>query len=157
MKHLKPSTRRNQQQSFSTFYHYPKCSFHKDIHFPFSKTRGTKGYAVYGGSSRAYGQRACYNKTIPCCNSQGAEASVLEGMETEEADPTGYKCRQGVSLDRGRLRRFNHDPSYTDRPHTARIPNRLSSMVLERPGVFDRDTNSLQNSPFFGSTLPTYR
>lgn len=124
MKHLKPSTRRNQQQSFSTFYHYPKCSFHKDIHFPFSKTRGTKGYAVYGGSSRAYGQRACYNKTIPCCNSQDAEASVLEGMETEKADPTGYKCRQGVSLDRGRLRRFNHDPSYTDRPHTARIPNR---------------------------------
>lgn len=36
------------------------------------KLRGMR-FTGGGGSSRAYGQRACYNKTIPCCNSQGAK------------------------------------------------------------------------------------
>lgn len=84
------------------------------MRFPCLRDTRDQGVCVHRGYSR-YGQHVRYNKTIPVAahGTYAAETSLLEGME-KGADPMGYKCRQGVSLDRGRLRRFNHDPSYTE-------------------------------------------
>lgn len=111
-----PQQQETKNRAFPRLDHYPKCSFHKDMRFPCLRDTRDQGIWVHRGYSR-YGQHVRYNKTIPVAahSTYTAETSLLEGME-KGADPVGYKCRQGVSLDRGRLRRFNHDPSYTEWP-----------------------------------------
>ncbi|CAD1477873.1 unnamed protein product, partial [Heterotrigona itama] len=99
---------------FPRLDHYPKYSFHKDILFPVSKDAGDQGDEFTGGGSSRYAHET------------DAESSCLldEMGEGGSGYLVGYKCRQGVSLDRGRLRRFNHDPSYTTSVLVVRIPNR---------------------------------
>ena len=90
--------------------------------FSSQKTQETKGMSSRRGSLRVM-VNARYNKTIPVAAHETNAESSLPDEKWEKWEKrgmkggylVGYKCRQGVSLDRGRLRRFNHDPSYTTR------------------------------------------
>lgn len=123
----------NPQQEETNSRVFPRSIITQSVHStktstsPSQRHGGLRGMRFTGGGGGPLAlmvNALAIIKLFLAATRKAPKASVVEGMEAEEADPTGYKCRRGVSLDRGRLRRFNHDPSYTDRPHTARIPNR---------------------------------
>lgn len=77
-----------------------------------------------GGPPARYGQRwpAIIKLFLSWLTRRGlVDERSEEGVEWE-GYPTGYKCRQGVSLDRGRPGGFNHDPSYIPTKLAPRIP-----------------------------------
>lgn len=77
-----PQQQETKNRAFPRLDHYPKCSFHKDMRFPYLRDTRDQGVWVHRGYSR-YGQHVRYNKTIPVAahGTYAVETSLLEGME----------------------------------------------------------------------------